>query len=338
MNGDKDLGEATLEGEVVTQFESLDWHVERISSSWRQSVEGIFETGRRVQAALDQLPHGEKSKLWERLPFQKSTGYALAKVANDTRIFHYSGNLPPDWRSVYELTQLDDDQLPRYIESGEPIEQKRIRAWRRAISGTRGDHSADEAIITATDPDVRSGDFREVLSDVEAGSVNLILTDPPYPKKFISLWSDLGAFAAEKLADDGILIAYSGKYLLPEVLARLSEHLNYWWVSALFHEGNGHSTPLGNPVRKVISQWRPMVMFVKSGYPNVFRDVVPAGGKEKTSHNWGQSVAESVWLIEQYTQLGQLVLDPMAGGGSVAKACRETGRNFIGAEINAATP
>jgi hypothetical protein len=45
--------------------------------------------------------------------------------------------------------------------------------------------------------DVRLGDFRTTLSDLVPGSVDVVLTDPPYPAEFLPLWSDLGEHAAK---------------------------------------------------------------------------------------------------------------------------------------------
>jgi 16S rRNA G966 N2-methylase RsmD len=74
-------------------------------------------------------------------------------------------------------------------------------------------------------PDVRLGDFRTTLSDLVPGSVDVVLTDPPYPAEFLPLWSDLGEHAAKWLKPGGVLAAMSGQIHLPEVMRRLCEHL-----------------------------------------------------------------------------------------------------------------
>ena len=182
--------------------------------------------------------------------------------------------------------------------------------------------------------EVRRGDFREVLHDIEA--VSLVLTDPPYPKESLSLWSELSRWASKALAEDGILIAYSGQMFLPQVLNNLSEHLDYWWCGAVVHKGNGNLSPLGFPVRKVINQWKPLVMFYKRGgvgFERTFRDLVAGVGPEKTDHNWQQPVEEARILIEAFTQPGELVVDPFAGSGGFCKAAIDCGRLAVGAEI-----
>lgn len=273
----------------------------------------------------------------ERFGYNKSTVSHLAKIGEHAdELCIINTHFDHDWNAYYNYLNLPPATQKKLIsqskKSGIKISQKTIKE----IKGTRGAKSSDRAIITKIDPDVRIGPFQEVLADIPQDSVKLILTDPPYGVEFMDLWRDLGQFASETLQDDGLLMAYCGKYAILDVMNILDEHehLNYWWMSALFHEGSGHSTPLGHPVRKVISHWRPLLMFVKDRIDNSFHDVVPAGGKEKSDHNWQQAMSESLWIIEQYTQPGDLVVDPMAGSGTVAKACRETGRQFIGAEIS----
>lgn len=182
--------------------------------------------------------------------------------------------------------------------------------------------------------DLRKGDFREVLADVIG--VSLILTDPPYPKESLPLWSDLGKWASTALADDGLLVAYSGQMFLPDVLARLSEYLEYWWCGAVIHKGSGNLTPLGHPVRKVINKWKPLVMFYKRGghgYAKTFSDLIDGTGPEKEHHNWAQPVAEAAEVIERFTKKNELVVDPFAGSGGFCKAACDLGRKAIGAEI-----
>jgi 16S rRNA G966 N2-methylase RsmD len=198
--------------------------------------------------------------------------------------------------------------------------------------------SADKARKTAKLKnslfEVRRGDFREVLGDVE--SVSLILTDPPYPKDALPLWRDLGRWAADALADDGILVAYSGQLYLPQVLNNLSESLEYWWCGAVVHKGTGNLTPLSHPVRKVINCWKPLVMFYKKGgvgFERTFKDLVEGVGPQKTDHNWQQPVEEAKMIINAFTNPGDLVVDPFAGSGGFCKAAHELGRIAVGAEI-----
>lgn len=183
---------------------------------------------------------------------------------------------------------------------------------------------------------IRRGDFRNVLADVASQSVKIILTDPPYGKKYLDLWDDLGKFAARVLRPDGLLVTYSGQLYLPEVIASLTKHLDWWWLCGLAHQGNGNLTPLGQPVRKVINQFKPLLIMVPrhgDGIPVVFRDLIMGHGPEKDLHNWQQPVGEAAAILSTFCAAGDIVVDPFAGSGSIGQAAQELGMPFIGAEI-----
>ena len=184
--------------------------------------------------------------------------------------------------------------------------------------------------------EIRQGDFREVLANIEDGSVKAILTDPPYGKEYLPLWDDLGRFAARALRPDGLLISYSGQMYLPQVLASLSQHLDWWWLCGVAHAGSGNPTPLGQPVRKVINLFKPLLIFVPQGGTGVdvvFRDLIQGAGKDKSMHNWQQPQEEAKQILSVFCSPGDLIVDPFAGSGGFGKAAQELKMRFIGAEI-----
>ena len=54
------------------------------------------------------------------------------------------------------------------------------------------------------------GDSLKFLRTLPDNSVDLILTDPPYPIDFIEEWSKLSEFAKKKLKPNGFCICYCG--------------------------------------------------------------------------------------------------------------------------------
>jgi 16S rRNA G966 N2-methylase RsmD len=179
--------------------------------------------------------------------------------------------------------------------------------------------------------DVRRGDFREALADVEPGSVSLVLTDPPYAEDALPLYGDLAAFAAEKLCDGGSLVCFTGQGTMPAAHAELSKHLRYWWTLALEHRGGGQQLP-GKWVR---IKWKPILWFVKDGRRDktYVHDLIRGVKPDKELHEWAQGVDEVVPLIESLTAPDELVVDPFAGSGSFGLAASKLGRRFIGAEV-----
>jgi hypothetical protein len=184
------------------------------------------------------------------------------------------------------------------------------------------------------DLDIRRGDFRRVLADIEPGSVALVLTDPPYPAKYLPLWDDLGAWSADALAEGGSLIAYSGQASLPDVYDRLRPHLRYWWTIAHLH---GQSAMIAG--KNVSACWKPLVWFGRErrGTSAMLADIVKGGTARKTQPtgddgSWAQAVAPLEPIISLLTAPGDLIVDPFAGSGTVGLAAHRFGRRFIGAE------
>lgn len=256
----------------------------------------------------------------------KELGWSTGKVAMADRVWK---DAKPEVKEKVRQGEVSINQAYQEVRK----EEKRQKQ-EEVLHARSDDKARKTAKLKNSLFDVRRGDFREVLNDIEA--VSLVLTDPPYPKESLPLWRDLGKWAADVLADDGILVAYSGQMYLPDVLNLLGESLEYWWCGAVVHKGTGNLSPLGFPVRKVINQWKPLVMFYKRGgcgFQRTYRDLVMGVGPQKDDHNWQQPVEEAKILVEAFTLPGELVVDPFAGSGGFCKAAHECGRIAIGSEI-----
>lgn len=182
-----------------------------------------------------------------------------------------------------------------------------------------------------TTHEIINNDFRNV--DIPKNSINLILTDPPYPKEYLSLWKDLSIFADKVLKPSGFLLTYSGEMYLPEVINNLKTNLIYYWCFALIHKGN---TQIVNG-RNIICGWKPLLLFQKSPFKiiNTFpMDIINGNGREKNLHEWQQSSMELGHILEKLTNENDIILDPFAGSGSIMELCKQYNRNSISIEIN----
>ncbi len=56
--------------------------------------------------------------------------------------------------------------------------------------------------------------------------------------------------------------------------------------------------------------------------------------REDKEHPTQKPIALMKWIINNYTQPGSTILDPFMGSGTTGVACAQTGRNFIGIEID----
>lgn len=109
--------------EIAVRIEGHDvaaW-ADRIAACWRQSLDGIFATGRLLAEAKEALPHGEfRAMCADRLPFKPRMVQMLMAVANDARLSNaqYVAHLPPSWGTLYDLTRLDDATLDARVRDG----------------------------------------------------------------------------------------------------------------------------------------------------------------------------------------------------------------------------
>jgi len=181
------------------------------------------------------------------------------------------------------------------------------------------------------------GDFREALSEpfIESGSVDLIVTDPPYGKAHLPLWKELSRFAARALKPGKLLVTYSGNYYLPEVMRMLGEHLQYVWTAALM---NGTPPDTVFP-RKIMTCWKPILLFSRGDYSpplksEWFKDRIEGDGRNKAFHDWQQGVGEAEQIIEYFTFAGDLVVDPFLGSGTNGVASTRLQRRFVGCDID----
>jgi len=157
--------------------------------------------------------------------------------------------------------------------------------------------------------DIRYGDFREVLADLPDQSVDIILTDPPYPQEYLPLWDDLGKFAARVLKPTGVLLAYSGQLHLPQVLEMLTKHLRWWWMCAIQHTGASGYIVAGG--RRIMNQWKPLLILIPYNAPPLqvqFHDFIEGGGRQKELHNWEQSTEEAVRILQTFKPPNALVV------------------------------
>ena len=188
--------------------------------------------------------------------------------------------------------------------------------------------------IKITDENIvfRLGDFRKVLKDIEENSVDLILTDPPYGYNYIELWSSLSKFANRVLKPSGFCITYTGQRYLPEVIQRLNENLEYYWIFCLINKQSAiiHDT-------NVMNKWKAILLYQKKPrkrIDRVMQDYIGDDPKEKSLHDWQQGLFAFKKFIEIFSPIEGTVVDPFVGVGTTIVAAHQLKRKFIGSEID----
>jgi site-specific DNA-methyltransferase (adenine-specific) len=168
--------------------------------------------------------------------------------------------------------------------------------------------------------------------------VGLIVTDPPYKRESISLYSDLAGFASRVLVPGGLCFCYAPVLHLPDVLDALRGGLRYVALLALVQADWGCGTL--QSVR-LMSNWKPLVMMCQGPIrpwwqPRPDRLMHP-GGRSKTYSPHEQAESECAEIVEHFSRPGALVCDPFLGSGTTGVICHRLGRKFCGFEINRAT-
>lgn len=174
--------------------------------------------------------------------------------------------------------------------------------------------------------------------DVEDGTVDVILTDPPYDLAAVHGYPQLVELAERALRDGGSMFVMLGQHHLIEALNTLADGtLTYQWTLAYLTPGG--QSPRSPMVRSVNCFWKPVVWFVKGSYRGRFvGDVAHSAtnANEKNLHDWGQSESGFADLVDRCSDPGDLILDPYCGSGTTGVAALAAGRRFLGCDHDAA--
>jgi 16S rRNA G966 N2-methylase RsmD len=255
-----------------------------------------------------------------------NNGDARVTVINPTRRKEF--RLLDRYREVWEA----DPGRPRrkILTAIDRYRRKRIDDDARAVTELDADDATGDGWA------VLAGSFADRVKDIGDESVDLIITDPPYPTEALDRWADLAEHAARVLKPQAILVALSGQIVLPAVISRLSAHLAYGWT---------YMQPLPGSSSRILARhvgqtWKPWLAFSNGPWPSGridwHPDTLDGAPMAKTLYHWQQSSGPAAQLIHFLAPENGLVLDPYAGTGTYGVAALETERRFVGIEADAA--
>ena len=170
-------------------------------------------------------------------------------------------------------------------------------------------------------------DAIEFMQQLPEGSVDLILTDPPYGRDYIWLYEALAREGSRVLRVGGSLVAMAPLFCLDEILTQMSKHMKYRWVIHYdYWEGSHARMVMGIEVC-----WKPLVWYVNQKLtPNrPITDSIRAWARDKSIHPWQQDEGWAVYLINKLTDPGDVVLDPLVGTGTVALVAQALNRRWL---------
>lgn len=221
-------------------------------------------------------------------------------------------------------------------DAAKAVEQKHKNSEKNATKNQKREAKNErERNAKATKPTLHVCSVSDFHKHIKKSSVDVVITDPPYPREFLPLYSDLSAFCLHALKPGGFLVCMVGQSYLPEIMERLSEHLSYRWSCAYLTPG-GQSVQLWD--RQVNTFWKPLLVFSK-GEANSERwigDVFQSdvNDNDKNHHHWGQSESGMARIIRAFSEPKETVCDPFLGGGTTALVACDMGRKFVGCDID----
>lgn len=337
------LPNLSLEAEIGKKAKHLYEISKADPSCWPALVSALLSKGMSAANCAAEVDRVRKFEI----PDRHAEWLPLRNVVSG---FLKGGRLNP--AAVARLTQVADGVLDHIVRDGAEEDRAAFLSWLIEHSGKESwdhkaisDYHADlirswserrEAEAELPDGIVFDvGDFRTWLHEhLEPGSVDAIVTDPPYPEEFLPLFADMGEVAAKLLKPGGICAVMIGQSYLPQIVDMLGKHLTYHWTLAYLTPG-GQAVQLWQ--RKVNTFWKPILLYVNGEYTGDWLgDVTKSdvNDNDKSHHYWGQSESGMVDLVNRLTKPGQLVADPFLGGGTTAVVCHGLGRRFIGCDID----
>lgn len=230
-----------------------------------------------------------------------------------------------------------------------------------------------------SDATLYEGNCFDILPTLQTGSVDLVLTDPPFGTTDCAWdkqppWAELWAQLWRVLKPNGAIIMFAQNPLAAELVCMQRKQFRHEWVwektcAAGFLHANkkplkAHELILvfskggytynrlpipqqsGKPYSYRTTGRPPLSIYhghtVERAYTRQSldgsrcpRDVVRYGrDPERYGHPTQKPTELLRMLVSQYTQAGELVLDPFCGVGSTLAAAREEGRRSIGIELD----
>jgi hypothetical protein len=307
------LGSKDIRQEYERTFLTGEWRIGQALVREEEEVgkaRGVLMDGRDVLGRHRELRPNDQPTITE-------------KVGNRTHASRYRIIAPLDEAGLYsvidELHQAD--------------KQATLTGVAKIL---RGQESEMRRLDSMTAPsvnsmDLRVGDCRLALTDIEADSIPLIMTDPPYEESAEPLWRWLAAWAETVLIPGGSLICYFGGSHINRLYRILDDAgLKHHWPCAMMHQ---HAQRLAGPF--VIASHKPILWYVKEYRRgrSLVPDVVYSARRNKAQHAWGQGEGGVTQWIHQLTEPDETIVDPFCGTGEWGLiTCRE-GRRWIGCDI-----
>jgi site-specific DNA-methyltransferase (adenine-specific) len=208
-----------------------------------------------------------------------------------------------------------------------------------------------------------NGGCMEYMRTLEDESIDLIVTDPPYPTTSRGHAGNSGGMLQKEINKKGKVFEHNNidcTEYAPEFyrvlkdgshLYVMTNHINLIKMLNVFTDCGFHfiKSLIWNKGNKIMGQYYmsqfEYILFFRKGYGKKINncgtaDILSVPNKKtkdangKNIHDTEKPVELIKILIENSTQKGDIVLDPFVGVGATALACIESERDYIGIELD----
>lgn len=214
-------------------------------------------------------------------------------------------------------------------------------------------------------------DCLETMRRMPDDSVSLVLTDPPYGITS-NKWDIVTAFMEEALRVSPLVVMTAGQPYSSLVVCEYLKYFKHEWIWSK-NAGSNFANTVREPMKEheqVLifsknSKWTynrqmqaraatglsrvktPVKFETSSDNYRVFERVdtkimpelrVPSSiqrfNRERGFHPTQKPVSLMRYMVETYSNEGDIIYDPFMGSGTTAIAAREVGRHYIGSEVS----
>jgi DNA modification methylase len=180
---------------------------------------------------------------------------------------------------------------------------------------------------TSGDVTLIRGDCLEIMPTLEAGSVDAVITDPPYGLDYRK--NEWDASIPEWIS---VARALSNIVIFTTAPTTLWDYPRPDWVCDWHRRAAASRTAQGG-----FNHWSPIlvygnVKFSVDYYETAFGKTI--NENRGIDHPSPKPLELYKWILIESTNPGDTILDPFMGSGTTGVACVQTGRRFIGIEID----
>ena len=186
------------------------------------------------------------------------------------------------------------------------------------------------------------GDCLEVMKDWPDNCVDLVLTDPPYGINLDNDWQNkvhTNQLQASNVASGGF--DNDNGELTAEMFLKFDNRIIFgfpylydskatgWlvWDKEPMFKGRSLTSPIEMAYSTVWAGFKAF-RYLWSGYMRA------PNAETKLGHPTQKPIALMLWLLEEYSNPNDLILDPFCGSGTTCVAAKMLGRRYIGIDIS----